>query len=186
MNFRTELWNRTNRTTLLFFFYYLFFLTKKWTSAVCGGVRAHPSHPPSLRACWLLHKTRGAYQKKPVKDVLEIFLFSCRNNQLLRFSLKNSISELRKEDWTFVAILTHSSFALKKSYMLNLAGFRGLRTSPLITMTVYSYPRSTPSIQLHPSNLIFPPRTPYTRSRPSSTKAFFKASAFQYLKVPIE
>ena len=25
-------------------------LTKKWTSAVCGGVRAHPSHPPWLRA----------------------------------------------------------------------------------------------------------------------------------------
>ena len=26
------------------------FLTKKWTSAVCGGVRLHPSHPP-VRAC---------------------------------------------------------------------------------------------------------------------------------------
>ena len=72
---------------------------------------------------WLLHKTRGAYQKKPVKDVLKMFLFSCRNNQLLRFSLKNSISELRKEDWTFVAILTHSSFALKKSWIWR--GFAG-------------------------------------------------------------
>ena len=25
--------------------------TKKWTSGACGGVRLHPLHPPSLRAC---------------------------------------------------------------------------------------------------------------------------------------
>ena len=40
----------------------------------------------------------------------------------------------------------HQKYFIKKSYILNLAGFRGLRTSPLTTMTMYSYPRSTPSI----------------------------------------
>ena len=38
--------NKQNNTII--FFLLLIFLTKKWTSAVCGGVRAHPSHPPPL------------------------------------------------------------------------------------------------------------------------------------------
>ena len=36
--------NKQNNTIILFLLF--IFLTKKWTSAVCGGVRAHPSHPP--------------------------------------------------------------------------------------------------------------------------------------------
>ena len=53
--------NRTNITKLLFFFLLFIFLTKKWTSAVCGGVRAHSSHPPpSLRAwCRIRHCIRA-------------------------------------------------------------------------------------------------------------------------------
>ena len=34
--------------TIIFFFLLFIFLTKKWTSAVCEAVRAHPSHPPPL------------------------------------------------------------------------------------------------------------------------------------------
>ena len=47
--------NKQNNTIIIFFLLFIF-LTKKWTSAVCGGVRAHPSHPPSLRACniWIV------------------------------------------------------------------------------------------------------------------------------------
>ena len=46
----SELEQNKQNNTIIFFLLFIF-LTKKWTSAVCGGVRAHPSHPPSLRAC---------------------------------------------------------------------------------------------------------------------------------------
>ena len=45
----SELEQNKQNNTIIFFLLFIF-LTKKWTSAVCGGVRAHPSHPPSLRA----------------------------------------------------------------------------------------------------------------------------------------
>ena len=40
-----ELEQNKQNNTIIFFLLFIF-LTKKWTSAVCGGVRAHPSHPP--------------------------------------------------------------------------------------------------------------------------------------------
>ena len=45
----SELEQNKQNNTIIFFLLFIF-LTKKWTSAVCGGVRAHPSHPSSLRA----------------------------------------------------------------------------------------------------------------------------------------
>ena len=48
----SELEQNKQNNTIIFFLLFIF-LTKKWTSAVCGGVRAHPSHPPSLRA-WFI------------------------------------------------------------------------------------------------------------------------------------
>ena len=41
----SELEQNKQNNTIIFFLLFIF-LTKKWTSAVCGGVRAHPSHPP--------------------------------------------------------------------------------------------------------------------------------------------
>ena len=41
--------NKQNNTII--FFYYLFF-NKKVDLSSLRGVRAHPSHPPSLRACF--------------------------------------------------------------------------------------------------------------------------------------
>ena len=46
----SELEQNKQNNTIIFFLLFIF-LTKKWASAVCGGVRARPSHPPSLRAC---------------------------------------------------------------------------------------------------------------------------------------
>ena len=46
----SELEQNKQNNTIIFFLLFIF-LTKKWTSAVCGEVRAHPSHPPSLRTC---------------------------------------------------------------------------------------------------------------------------------------
>ena len=43
----SELEQNKQNNTIIFFLLFIF-LTKKWTSAVCGGVRAHPSHPPPL------------------------------------------------------------------------------------------------------------------------------------------
>ena len=40
----SELEQNKQNNTIIFFLLFIF-LTKKWTSAVCGGVRAHPSHP---------------------------------------------------------------------------------------------------------------------------------------------
>ena len=43
----SELEQNKQNNTIIFFLLFIF-LTKKWTSAVCGGVRVrvHPSHPP--------------------------------------------------------------------------------------------------------------------------------------------
>ena len=41
----SELEQNKQNNTINFFLLFIF-LTKKWTSAVCGGVRAHPSYPP--------------------------------------------------------------------------------------------------------------------------------------------
>ena len=69
----------------IIFFLLFIFLTKKWTSAVCGGVRAHPSHPPSLRACSRLHDNRAspvksspAHEIRPLSSK-ELFLFQKLN-----------------------------------------------------------------------------------------------------------
>ena len=55
----SELEQNKQNNTIIFFLLFIF-LTKKWTSAVCGGVRAHPSHPPSLRACIVNYTTKSS------------------------------------------------------------------------------------------------------------------------------
>ena len=38
-------------TVFIYLFILMYFFHNERTSKACGGVRTHPSHPPSLRAC---------------------------------------------------------------------------------------------------------------------------------------
>ena len=66
----SELEQNKQNNTIIFFLLFIF-LTKKWTSTVCGGVRAHPSHPPPPppygpdinELCLKLSKTVGILSK---------------------------------------------------------------------------------------------------------------------------
>ena len=73
----SELEQNKQNNTITFFLLFIF-LTKKWTSAVCGGVRAHPSHPPppSLRACNLWKSQQECKMSNVIKNSV-FFLQDC-------------------------------------------------------------------------------------------------------------
>ena len=67
----SELEQNKQNNTIIYFFLLFIFLTKKWTSAVCGGVRAHPSHPPSLRAWFeIIEKKTCTLNLSSIGDVI--------------------------------------------------------------------------------------------------------------------
>ena len=86
------------------------------------------------------------FQRTFLLRLVHAFLWWKANIQIKQIIIKNFFKNL---DWTFVAILTHSSFALKKSYMLRVlqaANCTADHNDRVLLPSIYAFDIASPFI----------------------------------------